>query len=288
MVVPQFVSLAEAVAIVQDGMILAFGGMTMYRRPVGFVRALLQRQPRPANLTLVNFTAGFESDLLVGAGCIRTVRSVYFGLESFGFAPMFTEWAGRGAVEVLEETESSLASGFRAQMAGVGFMPSRAWMGTDLPRLRPDVRTVVDPYTHETLIAFPAIRADVAVIHALEADQHGNIKINNNRGVDLELVCIADTVIATVERIVENVVPSLDGFIIPKPAATFITHVPKGAYPTSCYPDYPIAGGELMRYTDACSAGAFDAYLESFLNDDPSSSATTQADSTVSHTESPG
>ncbi|MFN8530754.1 MAG: CoA-transferase [Anaerolineae bacterium] len=261
----KFCSLTEAAALVQDGMTLALGGMTLYRRPVAFARALLMRDPRPRDLTLLTFTAGYESDLLVGAGCIRTVRTVYFGLESFGLAPMFTERAGRGEVTVLEETEASLSSGMRAKMAGVGFMPSHAWIGTDVPSLRPDVKTVVDPYTGETLTAFPAIKADVAVIHALEADDGGNIKINNNRGVDLELVCIADTVIATVERIVDRVEPSLDGFIIPKPGVSIIAPAPRGAAPTSCYPDYPIAGGELLRYTESCSAGQFETYLADWI-----------------------
>src|SRR5215207_11668647 len=102
----QQLSLSEAASLVQDGMTIALGGMTIYRRPTAFVRELLRCDPRPRDLTLLCFTAGFESDLLVGAGCVKTVRSVYFGLESFGFAPMFTEKANRGELEILEETES--------------------------------------------------------------------------------------------------------------------------------------------------------------------------------------
>src|SRR5262245_36975735 len=86
-----WISLEEAAALVSDGQTIALGGMTVYRRPVGFVKALLRRDPRPRDLTLLCFTAGYESDLLIGAGCVSTVRSVYFGLESFGLAPMFTE-----------------------------------------------------------------------------------------------------------------------------------------------------------------------------------------------------
>ena len=268
-------TLAEAAALVEDGMTLALGGMTMYRRPVGFVRQLLARNPRPRGLTLLNFTAGYESDLLIGAGCIDTIRTVYCGLESFGLAPMFTERVGAGQLRVMEETEASIACGFRAQMAGVSFMPSLAWIGTDLPRLRPDVKTVVDPYTGETLTAFPAIRADIAVIHGLEADRDGNIKINNNKGVDLELVCIADRVIATVEKLVDRVEPTIDGYIIPKPGANVIVHAPGGALPTSCYPAYPIQGGEIMRYADECSAGDFEGYLASILHSDQVESGTT-------------
>lgn len=261
----KWISLPEAAALIQDGQTLALGGMTMYRRPVAFVRELLRRNLRPKDLTLLCFTAGFESDLLVGAGCVDVVRSCYFGLESFGFAPMFTEAAQKGTIGIMEETETSLAMGIRAGMAGVGFMPSRAWIGTDLPRLRPDVKMVVDPYSGEELMAFPAIGCDVAVIHGLEGDRFGNVKINNNVGVDIELVYLAKTVIVTVERIVERVEKSTDAMLIPSPGADYIVHVPRGAWPTSCYPDYPLAGQELMQYVDACNAGQFDDYLGKFL-----------------------
>ncbi|NIV39780.1 MAG: CoA transferase subunit A, partial [Anaerolineae bacterium] len=56
-------------------------------------------------MTLVSLTCGFESDLLVGAGRVRRVRTCYFGLESFGLAPMFTRKATAGELEVVEETE---------------------------------------------------------------------------------------------------------------------------------------------------------------------------------------
>lgn len=263
----QMIDLAQAATLIQDSQTIALGGMTVYRRPVAFVRALLRRDPRPKDLTLVCFTAGFESDLLVGAGCAGTVRSVYFGLESFGFAPMFTEAAQKGSIHVMEETEASIVMGIRAQMAGVGFMPSQAWIGTDLPSLRPDVKTIRDPYSGETLTAFPAIPLDVAVLHGLEADPYGNVRLNNNLGIDMELAYAAKTVIVTVERLVDRVEPSADGHLLPAPGADYIVHAPHGAWPTSCYPVYPVGGGEFMRYVDMCNAGKFDDYLAEFIAD---------------------
>lgn len=264
----EWLSLTEAAQIVHDGQRIALGGMTLYRRPVRFVQALLKRAQRPKDLSLLCFTAGYESDLLVGAGCVNQVQSVYFGLESFGLAPMFTEAAQSGQVTVLEETEASLVMGMRAAMSGVGFMPSHAWVGTDLPELRPDVKTVTDPYTGETLMAFPAIGCDVAVLHGLEGDPYGNVKLNNNLGIDMELVYIAKTVIVTVERIVDQVKPSVDGALIPAPGADYIVHAPRGAFPTSCYPDYPVGGQALMRYVEACNAGEFTQYLAQVLSED--------------------
>ena len=261
-----YVSLENAAAAVQDGSTLALGGMTLYRRPVGFIRALLRKQRPPQDLTLLSFTGGIESDLLVGAGSVSRVRSAYFGLEAFGFAPMYTQQAQSGAITVIEETEASIVMGIRAQVAGVGFMPSRAWLGTDLPKLRPDVKTVCDPYTGEELIAFPAIPCDVAVIHGLAGDRHGNVMINNNLGIDMELVYVADTVIATVERVVDELERSTDGVIIPYPGCDLVVELQQGAAPTSCYPLYPLDGEEILRYTEACNAGRFQEYLHEFTH----------------------
>ena len=256
------ISLAEAASLVTSGQTLALGGNMLYRRPVGFVRALLRRDDPPRDLTLLSFTASYAADLLVGAGCVSRTRTCYFGLEAFGFAPMFTQAASDGAITVQEETEASLSFGIRAQMAGVGFMPSYAWLGTDLPRLRPDVRMVRDPYSGDELVAFPAISADVSVIHALVADRRGNARLNKNQGIDPELSVIGREVVVTAEKVVDSL---QDDVQIPGAMVTAVVEVPNGAWPTSCYPDYPIAGGELLRYIEACANGDFDGYLEGLL-----------------------
>jgi glutaconate CoA-transferase subunit A len=259
------INLAEAADMVPSGCMLALGGLTLYRRPLAFVRALLLRHRQtgePHDLTLLAFTAGLESDLLVGAGMVRRLRSCYFGLEIFGFAPMFTYFANRGEIEVIEETEASLAFGLRAQMAGVGFMPGRAWIGTDLPRLRPDVRTVVDPYSGETLMAFPTIRPDVAVIHALQADEEGNALIGDNKGVDGELVLTAGKVILTTEEIV----PELSKVDLIGPLVHGMVLARRGAAPTSCHPLYPLDGEALLAYTEQVSdPPSFTAFLDHWL-----------------------
>jgi glutaconate CoA-transferase subunit A len=229
------------------------------------VRALLARRRQtgePNGLTLLAFTAGLESDLLVGAGMVSRVRSCYFGLEIFGLAPMFTYYANRGEIEVVEETEASLAFGLRAQMAGVGFMPGRGWLGTDLPRLRPDVRTVVDPYSGEELMAFPAICPDLAVIHALRADVYGNALIGDNKGVDEELLATASRVILTTEEIV----PELAKADLVAPFVHGVALAPRGALPTSCHPLYPLDGRAILAYTEQVSnPETFTAFLDTWL-----------------------
>jgi glutaconate CoA-transferase subunit A len=261
-------SLAEAASLVRSGDCLALGGMTLYRRPVAFVNALLRQPDGPRDLTLMCFTCGYESDLLIGAGRVRCVRTCYFGLEAFGLAPMFTQAANRGEIEIMEESEASLSFGLRATLAKVGFMPGRGWIGTDMLRLRPDVRTIQDPYSGEELVAFPAVRPDVAVIHALEADRAGNALIGRNQGVDIELALAAATVIITAETVVD----ALDRADIISPLATAVVHTPRGAWPTSCHPLYPLAGEELLSYVDACGRAAFDTYLQQRLVAEPGTS----------------
>ena len=254
------ITLEQAIEMVTPGSTLGLGGMTLYRRPVGFVRSLLTTAA--SDLTLISLTCGFESDLLVGAGRVRRVRTCYFGLESFGLAPMFTQRATAGEVEVIEETEASLAFGLRATLAGVGFMPSLAWLGTDLPRARPDVKTVQDPYSGQEVIAFPALSADVMVIHAPVADRSGNTKVFGNLALDRELGLAADKVIITAERVVDRLPGPLK---LAGVGVDFVVEVPRGAWPTSCYPDYALDGDELLDYVEACSSDQFDAYLERFL-----------------------
>ena len=261
----KIVSMQTAAAMVQSGCMLALGGMTLYRRPMAFVRALLMRHKQykePADLTLLAFTAGLESDLLVGEGVVSRVRTCYFGLEIFGLAPMFTYLANRGEIEIVEETEASLSFGLRARMAGVGFMPGRGWLGTDLPRLRPDVRTIIDPYNQEELIAFPAIHPDIAVIHALRADPDGNAQIGDNKGVDEELFLTAERVIVTAEEIV----PELSKADLVAPLVHAVVYAGNGAAPTSCHPLYALNGEELLAYAEQVSdPESFQAYLERWL-----------------------
>jgi glutaconate CoA-transferase subunit A len=196
---------------------------------------------------------------------VERVRTCYFGLEIFGFAPAFTAAVHAGRLDVVEESEASLAMGIRARLARVGFMPSTAWIGTDMFRLRPDVRTIADPYSGETLAAFPAIGCDVAVIHALEADVEGNASIGRHWGVDRELSLISGTVIVTAERIV----PRLDEADVIAPSVQAIVEAPGGAWPTSCHPLYPLDGNAILQYTDVAGTSGQDALLTAWRNRRP-------------------
>lgn len=257
------VSLPDAVTLVQPGMTVAFGGITLYRRPFAFALQMVQQLKANQDwaLNLLCFTASIESDILVGAGLVESVRTCYFGFETFGLAPHFTASASDGRLRVIEESEASLAYGIRASMAGVGFLPSTAWQGTELFDLRPDVKTVIDPYSGETLTAFPAITCDLAVVHALVADKSGNAHIGDNQGLDPELALVADLVVVTAERVVE----SLDKAEIVAPVIEAVVEVPNGAWPTSCHPSYPVDGLAILAYLEAAGTPEYPELLASWV-----------------------
>jgi glutaconate CoA-transferase subunit A len=101
----------------------------------------------------------------------------------------------------------------------------------------------------------------VAVIHALRADQAGNAVLGGNLAVDVELALVAERVIVTAEEVVEKLDGPVDLSGVP---VTAVVHAPRGAWPTSCYPLYPVGGEELLRYTETCPRG-FEEYLRDFL-----------------------
>lgn len=122
-------------------------------------------------------------------------------------------------------------------------------MGTDLPRVS-GFRTVADPYTGEELYAIPAMRPDVAAIHVHEADEQGNARIYGSPGYDLAMVAAARRVFLTAERILPSsaFAAEPERTQIPSVRVTGVVHAPRGAWPTSCDPDYAIDAAAIRAY----------------------------------------
>src|SRR3954454_241049 len=70
-------------------------------------------------------------------------------------------------------------TGLYAAAQRLPFLPMRAGLGSDVLVNNPQIRTVTSPYAHpdgdfEELVAVPALRLDVALVHLNRADVHGN------------------------------------------------------------------------------------------------------------------
>ena len=78
----------------------------------------------------------------------------------------------------------------------------------------------------------PALEPDVAIIHAQEADRHGNVQLWGIPGVQKEAVLAADRSLVTVERIVDELEPRPGGLVIPGWVIDAVAEAPGGSQPS--------------------------------------------------------
>jgi glutaconate CoA-transferase, subunit A len=241
-------SMEEAIASIRDGDTVAIGGAVLSRKPMAAVRALAESGRR--DLNLVTFAGSLEVEELLAAGALSSVRSSYVGLGAHGAAPGFTAAVGDDLVEDLEESEWVLLGRLRAAASGVAFVVTRAGLGSDLVA-RSGLHEVTDPYTGEQLLAVPALRPDVAIIHAWRSDAAGHVQMpwppDHLADVDLLMARASRRVIVTVEVLAdrEEIVASARDTVLYPFEVGSVVLAPGGARPTAMPPVYPIATGAL-------------------------------------------
>ncbi|MBC7105756.1 MAG: hypothetical protein H5T97_07440 [Firmicutes bacterium] len=148
---------------------------------------------------------------------------------------------------------------------GLPFMPVRGLIGTDYLRIRPDFKVIRNPYGEDELVAIPAIRPRLALIHGFRADRYGNV-LTDKRESDPLLARAAERTVASVEEIVSEVVPERDRVVIPGIYVDAVVHLPGGAGPTACPGYYDVDDGEIQRYLSAArSPETFRQYLAEFV-----------------------
>lgn len=214
-----------ALEFIEDGMTIAGGEPA----PMAMLRHIVRRGVR--GLTVI--ASGLHLDLLIAAGCVRRTVSYYAG-GGFGVpvAPSFRRAAERGDIEVWECEEGILTSGLEAAGKGLPFLPWRGGVGTSLPEVNPDLKIITDPIRGETLLAVPAIRPDVALLHAHAADVYGNVQHLGGPGwLDLFLARAATRVIVQVERILPNEEVRADPWATTIGRADHVLRMPWGAHP---------------------------------------------------------
>jgi len=266
-VVNKTMDFSQALGQIRHGDTIGIGGMTLYRKPMAFVRGLVRRELR--DLTVMGMCSGFEAELLAAAGSLGTLRTCYFGLEFLGLAPLLRKAVEQGRVKVVEETEYTIAVGLQAALMRVPYLPSRdCEVGTDFFRIRPDLRRAPCPVTGEELTWFPALAPRVAIIHAPMADEQGHTWLGGQHCVDAQLAMAADYTIVTVEKIVSTaeIKAAQGGAGLVSFMVDAVVEAPGGAHPTSCYPDYPLDVVHLTNYLRQARGGDAAAYLAQYVH----------------------
>ncbi len=265
----------DVVAELRPGMTVGIGGWGSRRKPMSLVRAILRSDLR--DLTIVAY-GGPDVGLLCRSGQARKVVSGFVSLDSIPLEPHYRAARQAGSIEPMELDEGMFLLGLQAAAWRVPFLPTRAGLGSDVPRLMPEIRTVTSPYPepssgeHEELIAVPALQLDVALVHQHRADASGNATwLGEDPFFDDLMVRAAERAFVSCERVVPTAELAAGADVthqrISRLDVTGVVEAPHGAHFTECLPDYGRDEAFQKRYAaTAKSDEAWDGFRAEFLD----------------------
>jgi glutaconate CoA-transferase subunit A len=228
-------SLRDAVsALVHDGDTVAMEGFT-HLIPHAAGHEIIRQGRR--DLTLVRLTPDIVFDQLIGMGCAARLVFSWAGNPGVGSLHRFRDAVQHGwpaPLEIEEHSHAGLTARYVAGASGLPFGVLRGYAGTGLsaPGRTANLASVACPFTGEVLAAVAALRPDVAVIHAQQADSDGNVMMWGITGVQKEAVLASHRSLVTVEELVDRLEPRPGAVVIPGWAVTAVAVAPGGAHPS--------------------------------------------------------
>lgn len=189
------------------------------------------------DLTLAGPISDLLFDQMIGAGCVTRVQAAWVGNVSAGMGYCFRRAIEKKiprAVEMADYSNFTVALALHAGALGAPFLPTYSTLGSDLLKSNRELREFSSPFGGEKLVAVPALRPDVAIIHAQRADVAGNTHIWGNVGVAADGARAAKKVIVIAEEIVapEVIASDPNRTLIPGFLVTAVVHEPHGAHPS--------------------------------------------------------
>jgi glutaconate CoA-transferase subunit A len=260
-----FQDLTTAISeLVHDGDTVALEGFT-HLIPFAAGHEIIRQKRR--DLTLVRMTPDLLYDQMVGAGCARKLVFSWGGNPGVGSLHRFRDaierqWPHR--LEIEEHSHAAMANAYAAGAAGLPCAIFRGYQGVDLPANNPSIRFVTCPFSGESLACIPALRPDVAIIHAQRADRDGNVLLEGIVGVQKEVVLAARRSLVTVEEVVDDLgARSPNAVILPSWVVSAIAIAPGGARPSYAHGYYSRDNSFYVAWDDvARDRDQFQAWIE--------------------------
>lgn len=249
-------SAKDIVASLSDGMTIGIGGWGPRRKPMALVREILRSDLK--DLTIVAY-GGADVGMLCAAGKVKKLVFAFVSLDAIPLEPWFRKARESGGLDILELDEGMFQWGLKAAAFGLPFLPCRVGLGTDLAELG-GLKTVQSPYEDgETLIAMPALKLDVALIHANRSDYRGNVHLfGADVYYDEWFAKAADKAYVSCEELVDKMEDhypdEAQHNVFERCFVTGVVHMPGGAHPSSMPPAY----GWDMKAFKAYAAAAKD------------------------------
>ena len=234
----EIVPLADAVReLVHDGDVVALEGFT-HLIPHAAGHELIRQERR--ELTLVRMTPDVIYDQLIGMGCARKLVFSWGGNPGVGSLHRLrdaVEHDWPAPLELEEHSHAGMAAAYAAGAAKLPFGIVRGYEGTNLAE-RTRVAWITCPFTGEQVAAVPAIRPDVGIVHAQQADEAGNVQLWGISGIQKEVVLGSSRSIVTVEEIVPRLEPRANAVFLPAWTITAVAVAPGGAHPSYAHGYY--------------------------------------------------
>ncbi len=190
-------SIDEALADVPDGAVLLVGGFGGRGVPMKLIPGISRRGVKDLTIISNNLGMGKDGDL----GMLFKNSQVGKALASFPIRPGcndFKDAYDRGEVDLQIVPQGTLAERIRAGGAGIGGFFTPTGVGTILAEGK-ETREL----DGRLQVFEQAIRGDFALIHARQADRHGNLRFNRGaRNFNPVMAMAAKVTIVEVEELV--------------------------------------------------------------------------------------
>lgn len=254
-------SIEDIVGQLSDGMTIGIGGWATRRKPMALIRAIARSNLK--DLTIAAY-GGPDVGLLAAAGKIKKLIFAFVSMDQIPLEPHFRN-ARQAGLPVFEIDEGHFHWGLRAAAMRLPFLPTRVGAGTDLLK-QSEFRTVRSPFDDgELLVAMPALKLDVALLHTHRSDQRGNVLTLSPDPIFDELLArAADKTFVTTEKLVPTAELEIRKNsrynLIERAMITGVAEAPFGAHPTSGEPDYNLDMAHLKTYV--ASAESPEAWAE--------------------------
>lgn len=258
----------EMVAELKDGMTIGIGGWGPRRKPMALIREILRSDLK--DLTIVAY-GGADVGMLCAAGKVKKVIFAFVSLDFIPLEPFFRKARQSGSVETMEIDEGMLLLGLRAAAWGLPYIPTQIGLGTDVLKINPDIKVIDSPYDNKEWVAMPAIKLDVALVHADRADTRGVCQVKGpDMYMDEQMVRAAEKAFVSVDEIVDTEYFAKDDesryVFWERSLTTGVVHIAGGAHPTSCAPAYGFDVPHTKEYNGFAKEGGFEAYADKYIN----------------------
>lgn len=217
---------------VKDGQTIALEGFT-HLIPFAAGHEIIRQGRR--DLHLVRMTPDLVYDQMIGAGCARALTFSWGGNPGVGSLHRLRDAVEKQwprPLEIVEHSHAGMAASYTAGASNLPFAMLRGYIGTDLARVNPQVRTITCPYTGQVLTTVPALKPDLTILHAQRADRAGNVLLRGILGAAKEAAMAARQLIVTVEEVVDDLDAPMNAVVLPSWMVTAVACVPGGAYPS--------------------------------------------------------